>query len=132
MPKENAMRLDDETVAGILDGSISPGRSGRGLREVAEALTPRIAPREAHRAQLKHAMLREFRRQNAAALVDTLDVDASVETRPLTGHAPVAFVSEGVRIDVADLDPVDARESLDDLALVISLAGEAATHKRTR
>jgi len=116
-------RLSDEAVAAILDGSMPGGRAGRGLHDVAQALAPRITPRETYREQLKHAALREHARKFATTpAADPSGLDRAVEMTP-TSHQPVSMVFEGVQVDMADIDKIDPRTSVDDALLLLEIAG---------
>jgi len=125
-------RLTDEDVAAILDGTVPAGRSGRGLAEAAQALAPRVAPREQYRDQLKDALLREFRRQHTTAPEIPLGIDKASEHTPLSGHQPVSLVFDGVQVDIADIDSLDPRGSVNDAMAVMRIAAaHAATDRRS-
>lgn len=128
MHRNRRARLSDEDVAAILDGSALPGRAGRGLLEAAEAIGPRIAPREGYRDHLKDVILREHDRLStlpSGGGSGSLGVDKSVEHAPPMGHKPVALIVDGVRVDMADIDPIDARTSVEAARLIVQLAGYA-------
>lgn len=123
-------RLTDDEVASILDGSVTPGRHGRGLVDMAQALAPSVTPRAAYRDQLKAAMMREHRRLHTEA-ADGMGIDAASEHAPIVGHQPVSLVFDGVQVDMADLDKIDPRESVKDALLLLEIAGVSVRDRHT-
>ena len=110
-------RLSPNETAEILETlEDNSSRTGRDLRQTAIALRPHAstAQTESHRAKVKGVMLREF-------------------TRPTTevkGHTPApaspalpltSMVTDGIRVDMADLDGVDPATAAADAAAYLRI-----------